>query len=445
MMERVTGSASGSQHAERRAGRQRDHEPRPARSRPTSPTCGPPTSPSCCGTSACNAPCSRADIAASTGLNKATVSSLVAELIDRRLLRETGLTEHRIGRPATMLVLDGAPYAAIGLEVSTDHLDRGRDRPGRRAAAVLAARLRRAGPPARPRPSPRSPRWPGGRVAEVPSEGREVLGLTVGVPGLVDADGVVRLAPNLGWRDVALRDDAARRRWATRTSRSTVDNDANLAVAGRAPLRRRTPARPNLVYLTGEVGVGAGIIADGRLLRGGRGYSGEIGHLPVDPAGPLCALRAARLPGGGRRHRRAGRPALGRRRRRRPTWSRRSTRSCAGPAAGDRAVARRAGRRRRPARPRRLDAGQPAQPRGGRPRRLLRAARALAAARGRGGAARRHRRPGRRRLPARRRPTLGQAPPPSAAPPRPRRRRLGHSRRVTPEAPPRQLDRASVD
>ena len=50
-----------------------------------------------------NAPCSRADVAASTGLNKATVSSLVAELIERRLVREIGLTEHRIGRPATMI------------------------------------------------------------------------------------------------------------------------------------------------------------------------------------------------------------------------------------------------------------------------------------------------------------------------------------------------------
>src|SRR3954451_10106182 len=58
-----------------------------------------------------HAPCSRADIAAATGLNKTTVSSLVGELIERRLLRETGLTEHRIGRSATMIVVDGAPYA----------------------------------------------------------------------------------------------------------------------------------------------------------------------------------------------------------------------------------------------------------------------------------------------------------------------------------------------
>ena len=92
------------------------------RSRRTSPTCGRPTSPSCCATSASTRPCSRADIAASTGLNKATVSSLVADLIDRRLLRETGLTENRIGRPATMLMLDGRPYAAVGIEVAADHL-----------------------------------------------------------------------------------------------------------------------------------------------------------------------------------------------------------------------------------------------------------------------------------------------------------------------------------
>src|ERR1044071_2925269 len=69
-----------------------------------------------------HAPCSRADIAATTGLNKATVSSLVTDLIDRRLVREVGMTENRIGRPAVMLVLDGSPYAAVGLEVNSDYL-----------------------------------------------------------------------------------------------------------------------------------------------------------------------------------------------------------------------------------------------------------------------------------------------------------------------------------
>src|SRR4051794_37860891 len=62
-----------------------------------------------------HAPCSRADIASVTGLNKATVSSIVADLIERRLVRESGLTERRIGRPATMLMLDGMSHAGLGV------------------------------------------------------------------------------------------------------------------------------------------------------------------------------------------------------------------------------------------------------------------------------------------------------------------------------------------
>src|SRR5690242_6597902 len=140
-----------------------------------------------------NAPCSRADIAASTGLNKATVSSLVADLIDRRLLRETGLTEHRVGRLATMLVLDGSPYAAIGIEVNVDYitavavdlkgeelLNWRRSFPGgtssaAQAVVAMAALARRV-------------------VSRMTKEARQVLGLTVAVPGLVDVNGIVRVA-----------------------------------------------------------------------------------------------------------------------------------------------------------------------------------------------------------------------------------------------------------
>ncbi len=232
------------------------------------------------------APCSRADIAAMTGLNKATVSSLVAELIERRLVREIGLTEHRIGRPATMLVLDGAAYAAVGLEVNPDHLTvvaidlagerllswrrafAGRQTTAAKAVATVAALARKA-------------------VAKVQAEEREVLGLTVGVAGMVDADGTVRLAPNLGWRDVALR-DALVKALDDPALPVAVENDANLAA--RAEHRYGPYAGVgNLIYVNGHAGVGAGIIAAGRLLRGGAGYSGELGHVQVDPSGPTCA------------------------------------------------------------------------------------------------------------------------------------------------------------
>lgn len=232
-----------------------------------------------------HAPCSRAEIAAATGLNKATVSSLVADLIDRRLLRETGLTEHRIGRPATMLVLDGSPYAAIGIEVNADYLTAvAIDLAGQQ---VLSWRRSFAGLAASPAQAATAIAALGRRaVNRVLKEERRVLGLTIGVPGLVDPDGVVIMAPNLGWHDVNLR-DIVNRALGEPGFPVAVDNDANLAVLAESRYGEFAGAQ-NLVYLTGEVGIGAGIISDGRPLRGHRGFPGEIGHLTVDPQGPPC-------------------------------------------------------------------------------------------------------------------------------------------------------------
>ncbi len=232
-----------------------------------------------------HAPCSRAEIAAATGLNKATVSSLVDDLIDRRLLRETGLTEHRIGRPATMLVLDGSPYAAIGIEVNADYLTAvAIDLAGQQ---VLSWRRSFAGLASSPAQAATAIAALGRRaVNRVLKEERRVLGLTIGVPGLVDPDGVVIMAPNLGWHDVNLR-DIVNRALGEPGFPVAVDNDANLAVLAESRYGEVAGAQ-NLIDLTGEVGIGAGIISDGRPLRGHRGFPGEIGHITVDPQGPPC-------------------------------------------------------------------------------------------------------------------------------------------------------------
>ncbi|RKE09553.1 putative NBD/HSP70 family sugar kinase [Catellatospora citrea] len=233
-----------------------------------------------------HAPCSRAEIAAATGLNKATVSSLVADLIERRLLRETGLTEHRIGRPATMLVLDGSPYAAIGIEVNADYLTAvAIDLAGQQ---VLSWRRSFAGLASSPAQAATAIAALGRRaVNRVLKEDRRVLGLTVGVPGLVSPDGVVIMAPNLGWRDVNLR-DIVNRALGEPGFPVAVDNDANLAVLAESRYGAFAGSQ-NLIYLTGEVGIGAGIISDGHPLRGHRGFPGEIGHITIDPQGPPCA------------------------------------------------------------------------------------------------------------------------------------------------------------
>jgi predicted NBD/HSP70 family sugar kinase len=231
------------------------------------------------------APCSRAAIAAATGLNKATVTSIVGDLIDRRLVRETQQTRNQVGRPATLLVLDGSAYAAIGLELSAHGLaalayDTAGDqvlrwhrtgpgadaRPGK-AIAALAALARRA-------------------ISTVESSGRQVLGITVGVPGLVDHAGVVVLAAGLDWHDVPLE---AELRTALRRPDIPlhVGNDATLGALAEHTYGRRAGSA-DLVHVTGDTGIGAGIIVGGRLVQGNLGYAGEIGHLRMVPDGPEC-------------------------------------------------------------------------------------------------------------------------------------------------------------
>jgi glucokinase len=106
----------------------------------------------------------------------------------------------------------------------------------------------------------------------------------VGAAGLVDHDGVLRFAPNLpGVADLAigphLKDRLSRR--------VVVDNDANCATWCEFVLGAAAGSA-HAILVTLGTGIGAGIIADGRLLRGAGGFAGEPGHMVIDPVGPPC-------------------------------------------------------------------------------------------------------------------------------------------------------------
>ncbi len=236
-------------------------------------------------------PRSRAGIAADTGLNKATVSSLVAELADRGLVREGGPARAGgVGRPGRSVELDGRCVGGIGVEINVDYL----------TALVLdltntvlfeqrVALDVQALPPEDVLDA----------VAELTSRAvrecrrRDVLpvGVTVAIPALVDvASGVVAFAPNLHWRDVPVVRGMADRLTgllAEHPMPIRVANDANLAALGEYVMGG-VAGTPDLVYLTGEIGVGGGVISGGRLLGGAEGFSGEVGHIQLDPAGHEC-------------------------------------------------------------------------------------------------------------------------------------------------------------
>jgi predicted NBD/HSP70 family sugar kinase len=232
-------------------------------------------------------PRSRARLAAETGLNKATVSSLVAELTTRGLVRSGAVERGAIGRPGQIVELAGTAACAVGAEVNVDHV----------AVSVVDVR----GEPVVERGVPLdASAVPAGEVLdhltrelagvldEITAAGASCVGVTVGVAGLVDSrTGAVESAPNLGWSDVPVAQLLAER--LGRPSYPVrVDNEASLAAIAEA--RSAGPDTPvtDLVVVVGGVGVGGGIVSHGQLLRGHQGFAGEIGHIRVDPNGRQC-------------------------------------------------------------------------------------------------------------------------------------------------------------
>jgi len=115
-------------------------------------------------------------------------------------------------------------------------------------------------------------------------EGAAFVG--VGVPGWVDGrTGMVGHAPNLVWRNVPLRDRLAR----ALPLPVAVENDANVALLGELWRGAARGAEWVLFFALGT-GVGGAILAEGKLLRGARGFAGEFGHIPVRrEGGDLCS------------------------------------------------------------------------------------------------------------------------------------------------------------
>ncbi len=240
-------------------------------------------------------PVSRAGLAAATGLTKATVSAVVADLSTRELLVEGDVVRGGgVGRPGRLVDLAGAPVRAVGVEVNTDHLTAVvLDLSGRVCWRQRVAFDVRGGTAA----------TAVGRLAELVAEAltevrsprHRLLGVAVSIPGLVDADrATVVSSPNLPLSGTDVPAHLHRRLPGELAGVTiTVANDADLAATAEYRAEYTSTVRPeesgtDLVYLTGEVGVGAGIVVGGRVLRGSGGFAGEIGHLPVPGATERC-------------------------------------------------------------------------------------------------------------------------------------------------------------
>lgn len=224
-------------------------------------------------------PQSRADLARVTALTPVTIGALISDLLAEGLAVELGTrTASRVGKPATLVGFDPDAAHIVSIDLSPDQRVRGAvldlngtiltgtevDRAGRTGSAAvelvteLAAEL-------------------------VAGAQRPVLGVGVGSPGVVDASGTVLDAPNLGWTRVPL----------AATLKAALDrpvhvaNDADAAALAEHSFGGAGDA--GVLVVTVGLGVGAGILLDGALVRGERFAAGEIGHVTVEERGADCA------------------------------------------------------------------------------------------------------------------------------------------------------------
>jgi predicted NBD/HSP70 family sugar kinase len=119
----------------------------------------------------------------------------------------------------------------------------------------------------------------------------DLAGIGVGLPGAFDeATGMLRFAPNFGWRNLDVLPLLQRALASAGVPRVPlhVQNDADVAALGEYEFAGSEGQGP-LVYLSCDVGVGAGVVLDDRLFVGAQGLAGEVGHTIVEIGGPLCS------------------------------------------------------------------------------------------------------------------------------------------------------------
>ncbi|MEN2981458.1 MAG: ROK family transcriptional regulator [Thermus sp.] len=204
-------------------------------------------------------PLTRAELSRLTGLAKSAVSRLVDELLQEGLLEEGAFTSPPVGRPGTLLHLRPRARFALGAEVGVEGtvllaLDwRGE---------VLWTQEWRHAPQAGPKE--RLERlW-----QEVLPRAQGALGLGFTLPGVVVGLRLIK-APNLGWEDLDLKPLLAPLPFPV-----LPENDAKASALSEVFFH----GEANLAYLVLSTGLGVGVVAEGRLLRGTGGAAGEVGH-----------------------------------------------------------------------------------------------------------------------------------------------------------------------
>lgn len=228
------------------------------------------------------APLSRANLSSRTGLNRSTISSIINDLIAEGWVKETTYQSDKVGRPGLQLEINSRGGYAVGLEIGVDFLlviviDF--------SAKVIWRKRVETNPDEDQLDIQEKAFMLTAEAIEVgKKECNRALGIGIAIPGLVDIhSGVLKFAPNLHWNNVPLR-----LIWTQQFHLPVfLENDGNAAALGEYYFGA-AQGIDNFIYIAAGFGLGSGIIIDGKLLRGNKGYASEVGHMTCDPDGELC-------------------------------------------------------------------------------------------------------------------------------------------------------------
>jgi glucokinase-like ROK family protein len=227
------------------------------------------------------APLSRADISNRLGLTKGTISSLVNELIDANLCYESGPGESSGGRRPVMLLFNEQAGYSIGIDLGVNYILgvltdlKGQVVTEQRLiikstkydeALILVKRIIHS------------------LLNSVPNSPYGVVGIGVGVPGIVNKEGLVLLAPNLDWKNIHLKQDLE----IEFNLPVMIENEANAGAYGEKKFGSGKPYE-NLIYISAGIGIGVGFILNNELYKGSEGFSGEMGHMIIEADGKACS------------------------------------------------------------------------------------------------------------------------------------------------------------
>jgi len=234
-------------------------------------------------------PVSRSELTAMTGLNRSTIGDLISELTALGLVEEgPGPAASGPGRPSPQVRTRPQSAAVLAVELAVDSIAL--------ATAGLGGHVFNRIRVARPRGhfSPEETvkyvaRLAGPLLEALPTA-HMLAGVGVAVVGVTRrSDGFVHVAPNLGWRDIPLGDMLSMELGAF--GHVLVANEADLGALGEHGWGAGVGVG-HLVYVSGEVGIGTGIIVDDKPLLGSAGYAGEAGHTLINPQGLKCRCGA---------------------------------------------------------------------------------------------------------------------------------------------------------